>query len=141
MTALRDFPGDAREITVVIGMYNGYVEVVADADGSECSCGWDDADLEAHEREVHRRLVDVGFAPCGPWETSRNPEGAILAERCFTRYTASPPVRGRPSGIGWPALPHRRRELRGTGRVADSSDAYSRMSLLLWSLCVLLPAG
>jgi hypothetical protein len=103
MTTLTDFLGDAREVTVVIGMYGEYVQVLADADGRQCRRVWDDTDLEAHEREVHLRLVTLGFAPSGPWDTSRDPDGAILANRSFTRYTKSPPVRARPSGIGWPA--------------------------------------
>jgi hypothetical protein len=102
MTTLRDFLGDAQEVIVVIGMDGEHVEVLASADDRRCRRDWDDADLEAHEREVHRRLVALGFAPCGPWETSRNPDGMILADRRFTRYRASHPARARPSGIGWP---------------------------------------
>lgn len=36
------------------------LQALVDADGRECRRDWDKGDLEAHEREVHHRLVGLG---------------------------------------------------------------------------------
>lgn len=61
-----DLPADAREVVVVIGITNGYVEALANANGRQRPRCWSGGNLEDRQRNVTSCLIATSYAPSGP---------------------------------------------------------------------------
>jgi hypothetical protein len=84
MQALTEIPGDVDTVTAIITTDGELTHVLAQAGGIQYECGWRDPDLAVHKGDVHRLLLDLGFAQSGQWEASRNRDG--MCECRFTRF-------------------------------------------------------
>jgi len=75
VSTLREIPARVDALNAFIATDGDIVHVIATADSLEHDCGWDDPDLALHRGDVQRVLLDLGFAPSGPWKR----HGATLA--------------------------------------------------------------